>query len=515
MSIKRFAAIDVGSFEVSMKIVEFAGKNKSRVLEHVRQRISLGYDTYNKGKISNERMDELCRTLKEFAGIMKMYQVDEYKAYGTSAIRETENTSIVLDQIALRTGINIEFLSNSEQRFLDYKAIAFSGETFNNIIREGTAIVDIGGGSIQISLFDKDMLIATQNLKLGVLRIQSELGRINVTGRRFENLVDEMAMAQLGTFKKLYLKDYVIKNLIVVDDYLSVYLSRKIREDGRTPLVSLEEYEEFLGMLKASSVPEIARRLNVSEDYAMLTFISSLLVKNIMSLMNAQNIWAPGVSLCDGIAYEYAEKHKLLSCDHDFERDIIACARNISKRYMGSRKRGETLENIALTIFDNMKKIHGLGNRERLYLRLAALLHDCGKYISMVDIGETSYHIIMATEMIGLSHAEREIVANVVRFNHTSFIYYRDMRSQNTRLSTEAYLIVAKLTAILRVANGLDRSHKEKLKEIRAKLKENELILTIDSQVDISLEKGLFESRAAFFQEVFSVKPIIKQRKQL
>lgn len=515
MSVKTFAAIDVGSFEVSMKIVEFSGKNKSRVLEHLRQRISLGYDTYNKGKISNERMEELCRTLKEFAAIMKTYQVDDYKAYGTSAIRETENTSIVLDQIELRTGIKIEFISNSEQRFLDYKAIAFSGETFNNIIKEGTAIVDIGGGSIQISLFDKDMLIATQNIKLGVLRMQSWINCINVTGSQYECLIDEMAMAQLGTFKKLYLKDYVIKNLIVVDDYLSVYLARKIREIGSSAIVSLVEYEKFLESLRTSSIPEIARKLNVSEEYATLTFISSLLVKNVMGLMNAQNIWAPGVSLCDGIAYEYAEKHRLLSCDHDFEKDIIACARNISKRYMGSKKRGETLENIALTIFDSIKKLHGLGNRERLYLRLAALLHDCGKYISMVDIGETSYHIIMATEIIGLSHAEREIVANVVRFNHTPFIYYRDMRAQNTKLSKEAYLIVAKLTAILRVANGLDRSHKEKLKEIRAKLKEDELILTVDSQVDISLEKGLFEKRASFFQEVFSVRPVIRQRKKL
>lgn len=515
MSVKTFAAIDVGSFEVSMKIVEFSGKNKSRVLEHLRQRISLGYDTYNKGKISNERMEELCRTLKEFAAIMKTYQVDDYKAYGTSAIRETENTSIVLDQIELRTGIKIEFISNSEQRFLDYKAIAFSGETFNNIIKEGTAIVDIGGGSIQISLFDKDMLIATQNIKLGVLRMQSWINCINVTGSQYECLIDEMAMAQLGTFKKLYLKDYVIKNLIVVDDYLSVYLARKIREIGSSAIVSLVEYEKFLESLRTSSIPEIARKLNVSEEYATLTFISSLLVKNVMGLMNAQNIWAPGVSLCDGIAYEYAEKHRLLSCDHDFEKDIIACARNISKRYMGSKKRGETLENIALTIFDSIKKLHGLGNRERLYLRLAALLHDCGKYISMVDIGETSYHIIMATEIIGLSHAEREIVANVVRFNHTPFIYYRDMRAQNTKLSKEAYLIVAKLTAILRVANSLDRSHKEKLKEIRAKLKEDELILTVDSQVDISLEKGLFEKRASFFQEVFSVRPVIRQRKKL
>ena len=70
-----------------------------------------------------------------------------------------------------------------------------------------------------------------------------------------------------------------------------------------------------------------------------------------------------------------------------------------------------------------MKKMHGLGKRERLYLRLAAILHDCGKYISLVNTGEASFQIIMSTEIIGLSHQEREIVANVVRFNHSRFVY--------------------------------------------------------------------------------------------
>ena len=87
MSVKTFAAIDVGSFEISLKIFEFTGKNTSRVVEHVRQRIALGADTYTDGKISTEKLDELCRTLKEFAGIMKTYKVTDYKAYGTSSLR--------------------------------------------------------------------------------------------------------------------------------------------------------------------------------------------------------------------------------------------------------------------------------------------------------------------------------------------------------------------------------------------------------------------------------------------
>ena len=131
----------------------------------------------------------------------------------------------------------------------------------------------------------------------------------------------------------------------------------------------------------------------------------------------------------------------------------------------------------------------------------------------MVNIGETSYNIIMSTEIIGLSHLEREIVANVVRFNHSPFLYYGQIQAGRSTLDKESYLIVAKLTAILRLANSLDRSHKQKLGSIKASLRENQLILTVDTLEDITLEKGFFEWRADFFQEVFSVTPVLKQRK--
>lgn len=442
---------------------------------------------------------------------MKTYKVSAYKAYGTSAIREANNTRIILDQIEQRTGIKIDVLSNSEQRFLHYKAIAFTGESFKNVIKEGTAIVDIGGGSIQISLFDKDVLVSTQNIKLGVLRVQEWLNQMNIKSSQMESLVDEIASSQLNTFKKLYLKDSHIKTLIVVDDYLSLWIARETKGSGMEPMVNVEEYEKFLNLLRNAPMQEVARRLGISEEAAGLTAVSAHIVNRLMKLMGAEKIWAPGVSLCDGIAYEYAEKNKIMLCDHDFEKDIVACALNISKRYMGSRKRAETLESITMTIFDSMKKVHGLGSRERFYLRIAAILHDCGKYISMMDIGETSYHIIMATEIIGLSHMEREIVANVVRYNHSPFVYYDNMQSKS--MSNEAYLVIAKLTAILKVANGLDRSHKQKLKGVRATLKDEELILTLNSQEDIVLEKGLFGKRARFFKEVFNIQPVIKQKR--
>lgn len=512
MSTKTFAAIDIGSFESSMKIFEFSGKNRMREIDYVRQRVDLGSDTYANGKISNEKMEELCRVLKEFSNIMKAYRVEGYKAYGTSAIRETENTLIIQDKIAQRTGIRVETLSNSEQRFLDYKSVASKGESFRKILEEPTAILDIGGGSIQISLFEKDSLISTKNLRLGVLRMQEILNHLDVGREQKEYLIDEMVSAQLSTYKKLYLKDRDIKNIIVVDDYISPWAVRTGKKADKQ-IMELSELTKLIEQLKSKGVTQLARELDMAEETIPLLFISAILTARIAEVMEVSFFWAPGVTLCDGIAYEYAERNKLLSGEHDFEKDIIACAMNISKRYMGSKKRAETLEKITTTIFDNMKKVHGLGKRERLYLQIAAILHDCGKYISLINIGETSYNIIMATEIIGLSHMERELIANVVRYNHSKFEYYDTMRQNATGLDRESYLKVAKLTAILRLANSLDRSHKQKMRGVKAALKDNELILTVDTQQDITLERGFFDNSSEFFREVFSVEPVLKQRK--
>lgn len=511
---KTFAAIDVGSYELSMKIFEFSGKNRMREIDHIRHRIDLGTETYSKGKLSYEKADELCRILRQYAEIMDTYRVDDYKAYGTSAIREMENTAIVLEQIAQRTGVQVEVLSNSEQRFLDYKSIASRGEAFDRMLEKGTVIVDIGGGSIQVSLFDKGTLTTTQNLKLGVLRLLERLGRINTNPSRMEALLVEIDDAQLSVLDRFYLKDKEVENIILVDDYLSGWLGKKNEGIERAGYATGDEYEQFMNFLRNKSAGEIAVKLGITEENAKLVFVAAVLLNRMIAITGATLIWAPGVTLCDGIAYEYAQQQKMVISEHNFEKDIVDCAVNISKRYMGSRKRAETLESLSMTIFDSTKKLHGLGKRERLYLRIAAILHDCGKYISMVNLGESSYHIIMATEIIGLSHMEREIVANVVKFNHEEFLYYEELHHTSS-LDKQAYLTVAKLTAILRIANGLDRSHKQKFKNVRVTLRERELILTVDTQEDITLEKGLFQDRAEFFEEVFNVQPVIKQKRNI
>lgn len=506
MAIRTFAAIDVGSYELGMKIFEVSRTRGIREIDHVVRKIDLGSDTYATGKLSLHHIQEVRDILKEYRKIMDTYRVTEYQAYGTSAIREMSNASIILSQWEEETGIRIDVLTNSEQRFLDYKSVAYRGGNFDRIVSEGCAIVDIGGSSIQISLFENGTLQSTQNLKLGVLRIREKIRHIDARRSQLEKLIGEIVNSQMQVFADLYLGERRIPNLIVIDDYLSSFLESKGRD-----LIDAGEFSALSAAFSEHSSHELEREFRMSQDSLFLLHITCAMMQCILRAMGAARIYAPGVTLADGIVYEYAEQKKILPPSHDFEEDIIACARNVAARYRGNAERGRSLDEISMKIFDATKKIHGLGKRERLLLRLACLLHDCGKYVSMANVSECSYNIILRTEIIGISHIEREIVAKVVLYNHSDFVYYEEQETASD-LDRSDYLTITRLTAILRLANGLDRTHKKKLDDMKVTVREDHLVISARSGVDLTLEKALFESRAGFFAEVFGIMPVIRQR---
>ena len=520
-----FGAIDVGSHEIELRIYELSKKNGIRQMDDVVHMIDLGTDTYNDGRISFAHVAQVKHVLTDFRRIMEGYGVRDYRAYATSAFRDMENAELVLCQIEQETGIHIDILANSEQRFLDYKSIASKGEEFNRVISKGTVIVDVGGGSIQISLFAKDRLILTQNMMLGVLRIQEQLHRIGAGSRKMRALVEEMVNSQLYVFEKLYLEDVRIRNIIVVDDYISEvvrgsrfdFLARmtdtpeKARRTGE--VVSVTDFRQFMIELEKYNRTDLAKQLGIEDDNVPLLRISAIMLRCIADRMGAELLWFPCVTLCDGIVYEFAEERKYLRAAHDFEKDILACAEHISRRYRGSQERSRTIGKIALKIFESTRKLHGMGNRERLLLQIAATLHDCGKYISMTRLAECSYHIIKSTEIIGISKLEQEIVACVVRFNHEEYSFAKLM-AEEAALDADNCMTVARLTAILRVANALDRSHREKFSTLQIRNQERKMIITVETDEDISLEKGLFGQRADFFEEVFGLRPVIKQKKR-
>lgn len=508
MAIPMFAAIYIGSYEVSLKIFEISSKKKIHEVDYIRSRLDLGRDVYQKGTIGYERVDELCEILSEFSSIMKGYKVTEHEVYASAVLRDSENELFVVHQVYLRTGFMVKVISNSEYRFIGYKSIA-AREQFEHMIQTSAAVVDIGGSGIQITTFRNGQLQTTQHLEMGTVRLRELLSNRGQALSLYETQIEEYVNKKLEVFRSLYLEtgvDYVI----FMSDYCEELVTHLEKNHQEENVVKAERFVKYIEKLQKKSVEEICLELNLSNSKDPLIVPSIIVFKSMVNNMNANNVWVPGVNISDGIAYDYAQRNHLVKSAHDFEGDIIAAAQNLSRHFNSYSPHIKALTKLSTKIFDTMKKVHGMRDRERLLLQVAVILHDCGKYISLANSPRCAYEIIMASEIIGLSHREREIVALTVLYNTLPLDDYEVV---SDRIDQESYLIVAKLSAVLRVANALDQSHKQKFQDIRIAVKDRNLIITVESLEDISLEQALFETKTAYFENVFSMKPVLKEKR--
>jgi len=513
MAIHTFAAIYIGSYEVSLKIFELSAKKKMRSVDYVRRRIALGKDAYLKGSIGYELVEALCDTLSEFARIMKEYRVEDYEAYAASVLRDAGNELFILDQIRLRTGLFVRVLSNSEHRFISYKSVAMR-EEFERMVGRSAAVIDVGGAGLQITIFSRGKVRTTQHLGLGTMRMREQLAGKSASIAQYARQIEEMVAKELQVFRSMYMEEKSVEYLIVIGDYITDlvhHLEKNHLEKNHTEnSVDVKMFVRYIEKLGKKGLDEISDEWEMSAESDALIIPYMMICKCMAIGLGASVLWAPGVIVSDGIACDYAERNKIYKVTHDFDADIISAAKSLSERYMSYSTHIDALAGMSDLIFNAMKKEHGLGRRERLLLKTAAILHDCGKYISFANGPQCAYEIIMASEIIGLTHSEREIIASIVLYNTHPLPHYEEVAD---RLDHDSYLNVAKLSAILRVANAMDRSHRQKFKNVRAQIKGRELVITIETEEDIALEKTLFDSKAAYFERIFSVKPVIREKR--
>ena len=393
---------------------------------------------------------------------------------------------------------------------MTYKGVA-AKDDFQKMTKDSAAVIDVGGGSLQITLFINGRVITTQHLAIGTMRLMEMLSDIEHNVLHLKTQLEELVDKELAVFLAQYMHPgEEIKNVILMGDYITEIMRKINKNTEEMNVVEAQKFITFLNHLDKKSVEEISETLNLSNEKDILVLPSVILYAKLTEAMHAQTIWFPDVDTSDGIAYDYAQTHKIVHPSHDFEEDILSAAKNMSMRYMSYSQHIDALTEMSSLLFDAMKKVHGMGKRERLILKVAAMLHDCGKYISLANSAICAYQIIRATEIIGLSHLEREMVASIVLYNSTPLDPYEELAD---RMDSHSYMIVAKLAAILRVANAMDRSHRQKFKHVKAVIKNKKLVITIESMDDIALEKGLLAAKAGIFEEIFGLKPVIREKR--
>ncbi|WP_028236326.1 Ppx/GppA phosphatase family protein [Pseudobutyrivibrio sp. MD2005] len=502
---KLFASIYIGSYETTMKVFEIGKQKGVKTIDTLKIQSDIIKDVMNNGSILPDTVSKLCRVLNDMKRTMEGYKVDSYSVVAGPNIKLASNALIVLEQIKVNTGLSVSVLSNSEQRFLGYQAVA-STDDFDELINESAVLIDIGGVSLQITLFAKGKIITTQHLSLGTVSISENLKKLGKTAGNYFEQTYEMMYKELEVFKTMFLRDIEPKYMILlgvqvssIAERLSGFSSKKIKS---------KDYMDFLNKIDMQFIRAFEADNDIYLDNENLIEPVVMLYKVLGETLNPDIVYAPGVSVCEGMAFNHAFNKKWLTVNHDFDNDIISAAWSIAKRYGSYQPHLKALYKLSSEIFDAMKKYHGMGKRERVLIQCIAILHDCGKYISLSEASSCSYTIIMSSEILGLSHIERELIATTVEFNRKPVEPYEYL---SDRFTQDEYLIILKLLAILKVANALDRSHKQKIKNVSMRVKDRELLISIEANSSLALEKGLFKKNADYFEEIFSIKPVLKE----
>ena len=511
MAYKMFAAIYVGSSELAMRIYEINGRKSFRQIDGVSRIIELGKDTYSRGSLSMELIAQVCDILNDFKKKMKEYQIADYRAFATSAVREAENTEIILDAIRRKTNIVVKVLSNSEQRYISFKGLVAKYDNFHQVVSKNSAFVDVGAGSVQVSLFDKNNLVVTENIPIGAVRVRDYLSMMGTKSGRLDKIISEYVENDIVTFRNIYLNDKEIKNIIAVGEVVRP-LKKIVPELEIDDRISREQFEAIYKRIVNMSPQELSEKYGIPYERATLMLPNIIIYQSFLNNCKAEEIYAPNVDFCEGIVASFMDEGSRVVFEHNFDEDIVASAYNISKRYKSNRSHIERTADYALKIFDSVKKIHGMGKIERLQLQIAAILHECGNFINLHDCARNSYHIVANTEIIGLSHKERMEIANIVKYN---MLYLPAREKIAAELEECDYIVIAKLAAILRIANTLDKSHTQKIEDISVTVKDDQMIISANTYEDISLEAGLFESRADFFEQVYGIRPVLRQKRSV
>jgi len=503
---KLFASIYIGTYETTLKVFEVVKQKGAKTIDVQKIQSDIIKDILSKGMILPETVDKLCRILNDMKRTIEGYKVDAFSVVAGPNIRQASNDLVVLEQIKMRTGFSPIVLSNSEQRFLGYQAVA-STENFDELISDSAVLVDVGGVSLQITLFSKGKIITTQHLSLGTVSINENLRKLGSTSGNSLEQTYEMMYKELDVFKTMFLRDIEPKYMILFGVQVNSITERISSFSSKS--IKTEEYLDCLNKINRQYIKRFDDSNDIYLDNENVIEPVVMLYKALAETLNPEMVFAPGVSVGEGMMYNHSYQKKWLVSKHDFDNDIITAAWSIAKRYGSYQPHLKALYRLSGEIFDAMKKYHGLTKRHRVLMECIAILHDCGKYISLAEASSCSYTIIMASEILGLTHKERELIASTVEFNRKPVEPYDNM---SDRFTQDEYLTILKLLAILKVANALDRSHKQKIKNVSMKVKDNELVINIEANSSLALEKGLFTKNASYFQEIFGIKPVLREK---
>jgi exopolyphosphatase / guanosine-5'-triphosphate,3'-diphosphate pyrophosphatase len=502
----RLAAIDIGTNSIHMIVVNVRPDLSFEVIDREKDMVRLGAGGLDGRSITPTAMAAALQTLAKFKRLADSHKVDEIVAAATSATREADNGGDFIAEVDRLTGIRIKVISGTEEARLIHLAAGYGVDIGGST----GVVVDIGGGSVEVTIGTARQMTLGRSFKVGVIRLTERFVKSDPLSGRDERRLVKHLNREIGTYLDQIAQrgyDRVIGTSGTILSLGAVAAQEDVPvEELRNQRVAAKALHRLRKKLTSLTLEERLAVPGLDPRRADLSVAGSVLLDTILRRLNADEFTLCDLALREGLVLDYIHRNSARIRKVERYPDV----RRRSVIELGERCRywpehAQQVARLALAIFDQTRSVHGLGDRERDWLEFGALLHDVGVHISYERHNRHSYYLIKNGDLRGFDPQEIEMIALIARYHRQgtpkkSHGGYGDLKGSKRRA-------VKALSAMVRLAEGLDRSHSQALAGIDLYPRVDDYLARLRTAGDAELEVWAAHRHVAPLERVLG-KPI-------
>lgn len=483
----RLAAIDIGTNSIHMIVVRVRPDRSFEVIDREKEMVRLGAGGLDGRTLAPTAVTAALDTLARFQRLARTHEVDEILATATSAVREAENGGDVVAAVRRDLGIRVRIISGREEARLIHLAAAYAA----GVGGHPSVVLDIGGGSVEITLGTAARMQLGESFKAGVIRLTERFVTSDPLSDADERrLVRHIRRQTASHLKAIRARGYhrVIGTSGTIHA-IGALASERLREGGdlRNRRIAAKAITRVRRLLTSLTLDERLALPGLDPRRADVTVAGAVLLDTLLSDLDADGLTLCDFALREGLVLDYIRRNiahiRTMERYPDVRRRSVM---ELAERFHYVEPHARQVARTALALFDATQPDHGLGPEARQWLEYAALLHDIGARISYEQHHKHSQYLIQHGDLRGFDPDEIQLMALVARYHRRS--PPRKAHAEYAALSAPHRRIVRTLGALLRLAEGLDRSHAQVVQGVEAEPADGGLRLRLRTTGDPELE---------------------------
>ncbi len=503
------AVIDIGTTSLRMQISEIHPTGKIRKLDSFSQAVSLGKDSFINGQLSSETIEDCVAVLRLYKAKLSEYEISDYRhlrVIATSAVKEARNRLAFVDRVYVATGFEIEPLDEAELHRVTFVGALPLIESQPELFTKPSILCEVSGGTTEVLFFTADEVMFSQSYRQGSLRIRKTLEAFSGSSKSSRNIMESQLQSMIGQIKQ-EARPHDLKNMIAIGGDIRFAATHLSGDQGPEALIPIDVVKlgQLANRILGQSTEHLVTKYHLSLPDADSLGPALLAYFLIADELQIENLYVADFNLRDGLIEEMASGGKW---SQSVERQTIQSAIQMGRKFNFDSAHAIHVSRLACRIFDDLRELHQLGQRFQVILKMAAILHEIGIFVSARSYHKHSLYLIRNAEFFGISAKDVELVALVARYHRRATP--QPNHDGYSDLSRKQRVAVTKLAAMLRIAKALDATRSQRIRNISCHMVANQVRISISDVSEVVVERLELNRTDSLFNGIFGTRVLLE-----